>query len=105
MVNPVITWTSTEKMTLWDDCMSLPWLMVRVSRRTSISIAWTHGATGRAHHTANLTADVAELLQHEIDHLDGVLSLDRAEQVSDIVARSVRRVAKRSPAVSFPAPR
>src|SRR5919204_5442365 len=32
IINPVITWKSDETFTMWDDCMSFPWLMVRVRR-------------------------------------------------------------------------
>ncbi len=79
MINPEITWHSDEhkKFTLWDDCLSLPWLMVRVARYESISVKWIDEA-GKPQHWEKLNRALSELLQHEIDHLDGVLSTDRA---------------------------
>ncbi|HZS07211.1 MAG TPA: peptide deformylase [Blastocatellia bacterium] len=76
LVNPVITHRSAEMMELWDDCFSFPDLMVRLRRHLEIGVSFEdeHGRAQR------LTAqgDLSELLQHEIDHLDGVLAVDRA---------------------------
>lgn len=41
LINPEIVWSSTEKITMWDDCMSIPRLLVRKQRAKSISIAYT----------------------------------------------------------------
>ena len=76
MVNPEITWMSKERFALWDDCMSFPDLLVRVSRYRSISVRFTD-AQGVAQHWERLPADLSELLQHEIDHLDGILFFER----------------------------
>lgn len=77
IVNPEITWRSDEQFEVWDDCLSVPGRLVRVLRHRSISLAFRDAAfrprTWRA-----LPPDLAELLQHEIDHLDGVLMVDRA---------------------------
>jgi peptide deformylase len=56
LLNPEIVWQSDRLLTVWDDCMCFPHLMVRVERYESITV----------------------LMQHEIDHLDGVLAVDRA---------------------------
>jgi peptide deformylase len=76
LINPTIDWASTEQMELWDDCFSLPGLMVRVSRAAQIQVSYTdeHGSARK------LEADGAfsELLQHEIDHLHGILAVQRA---------------------------
>ena len=84
---------------MYDDCISFPSLFVRVRRHDSISVRcalrartrcrWSSdsGAVaadlrhryqhldGSTHEMNTLPRDVSELLQHEIDHLDGVLSL------------------------------
>jgi len=77
MVNPAVTWRSDASFAMWDDCMSFPSLLVRVRRFDSISLRYRdeHGDTHEWH---ELGRAEAELLQHEIDHLDGVLALDRA---------------------------
>lgn len=89
LVNPVITHRSSEMLTMWDDCFSVPWLMVRVARHRSISVSFVD-EDGQSHDWHELPPDVSELLQHEIDHLDGVLLTSRAIDVrTDLVARSV----------------
>lgn len=76
LLNPRITWQSDEQMELWDDCFSFPELMVRVRRSAEVNVVYQdeHGVERelRAKH------QLAELLQHEIDHLDGILATDRA---------------------------
>ena len=75
--NPEITWRSEETHEVWDDCMSFPDTIVRVRRHRSISVRF-EDQHGRMRHYQTLPTDLAELLQHEIDHLDGVLMIDRA---------------------------
>jgi threonine dehydratase len=77
VVNPEITWRSDELFELWDDCFSVPDRLVRVRRHRSISLAFRDHAL-RPRVWRELPAELAELLQHEIDHLDGVLMVDRA---------------------------
>jgi peptide deformylase len=76
LINPVIKYTSPEQMELWDDCFSFPELMVRVSRSIKINIDYQNEKGVKL----NLTAenDFSELLQHEIDHLHGILAVERA---------------------------
>ena len=88
LFNPEINWRSPETMTLWDDCMSFPDLLVRLRRHRSISLTYLD-AEGRAHEWNELPPGTAELLQHEIDHLDGVLAVDRALDREAIVLRTV----------------
>lgn len=89
MINPHITWRSGEMQEVWDDCLSLPSVVVKALRHMSISVSWQDEA-GRERHWHQLPPDMAELLQHEIDHLDGVLMTDRA--MDD---RSVRPISER----------
>ncbi|MFQ5349079.1 MAG: peptide deformylase [Thermoanaerobaculia bacterium] len=88
LVNPEITWRSEKSMTLWDDCMSFPDLLVRLRRWRSISLRYQE-VEGAAHDWDALQPGAAELLQHEIDHLDGVLAIDHALDREAIVLRSV----------------
>src|SRR6185295_1755913 len=74
-------WRSAETFALWDDCMSFPWLLVRVRRHASVSLRFRDGA-GRERRWDRVPRALAELLQHELDHLDGVLALDRAEEAA-----------------------
>src|SRR5687768_5154914 len=77
VVNPVITWRSDETFTMWDDCMSFPALLVRVERTKSLSLEYVD-EHGKPKTWNELDQAAAELLQHEIDHLDGILAVDRA---------------------------
>ena len=88
MFNPEITWRSGETFTLWDDCMSFPFLLVRVARDASIGVEFEDEA-GHRQHWERLDRATSELLQHEIDHLDGVLAIDRALDRDAIVSREV----------------
>ncbi len=68
--------------------MSFPGLLVRLQRHRSISISF-QDEQGETHALANLPQDQSELLQHEIDHLHGVLAVDRALP-QGIIGREVR---------------
>jgi peptide deformylase len=76
LLNPRITWQSDDQMELWDDCFSFPDLLVRVRRSAEVKVAYQdeHGIERELHAKHQL----AELLQHEIDHIDGILATDRA---------------------------
>ena len=86
LINPELTWTSPETFTLWDDCMCFPWLLVRVRRHGSISLAFDD-ERGVRQHWERLGRAESELIQHEYDHLDGVLATDRAEGPEPIITR------------------
>ena len=86
--NPVIHWHSPETFQLWDDCMSFPDLLVKVKRYQSIILAFLD-EQGKEQIWEHLDQTHSELLQHEIDHLDGILAVDRAIDRESIVYRSV----------------
>lgn len=75
-INPVFSALSDDLFELWDDCMSFPNLLVRVKRHRSLTI--TYRDEHWLEQVWNLTDDLAELLQHEVDHLDGILCTMRA---------------------------
>jgi peptide deformylase len=83
VINPSITWRSQDMQTVWDDCLSVADCVVRVQRHSSVSVTY-QDEQGRVRHWQELPADLAELLQHEIDHVDGILMTDRVLQASDI---------------------
>jgi peptide deformylase len=86
LINPAIIAASDEQMELWDDCFSFPDLMVRLRRSVEITVGYTdeRGAARRM----TVRDDLSELLQHEIDHLDGVLATDRAIDARSFALRS-----------------
>lgn len=86
LINPQIVQASSEMMELWDDCFSFPDLMVRVRRHVEIDVSYTSESGESKLVTAR--GDLSELLQHEIDHLDGILATDRAIDERSFALRS-----------------
>jgi peptide deformylase len=76
LVNPEWEEMSAEKYTLWDDCFSFPNLMVKLER--SVAVRLRHQEADGGWRTVEARGALSELLQHEMDHLDGVLAVDRA---------------------------
>jgi len=74
-INPEILERSRESFDLWDDCFSFPNLFVRVSRHYRIAVRY-QDERGQSRELEAEGA-LSELLQHEFDHLDGILALDR----------------------------
>jgi peptide deformylase len=87
LVNPEIEWRSPETFTMWDDCMSFPELLVRVRRYDSISVRY-QDEESEERSWDRLERAESELLQHELDHLDGVLAVDRAIDRESLVWRA-----------------
>lgn len=88
VVDPEITARSEETFTLWDDCLSFPDLLVKVRRHARIALSYTD-ERGMRRRWDDLGRAESELLQHEIDHLDGVLAVDRVVEPGALVLRSV----------------
>lgn len=88
LINPQITRTSTDKMVVWDDCMSMPNIAVEVQRHSNIDVTYTD-QSGQQCALTNLDRDFSELLQHEIDHLDGIVMTDRIITGGAIIERSL----------------
>jgi peptide deformylase len=87
LVNPVLEWTSDELEAAEEGCLSLPGVHVEVERPAQVRVR------ARDLDGAELLLEaeglVARVIQHEIDHLDGVLILDR-------VSREARKEAMRA---------
>jgi peptide deformylase len=75
-INPWLSNLSVEQFELWDDCMSFPNLLVKVMRHKSLTVNYLDETwLPRQWH---LSDSMAELMQHECDHLDGILCTMRA---------------------------
>lgn len=75
-INPSFTYLSSEKMDVWDDCMCFPNLLVKLQRHQSCTIEFLD--INWQPQTLHLDGSLSELLQHEYDHLDGILATQRA---------------------------
>lgn len=96
LLNPKILQRSRQKFKLWDDCFSFPDILVQVLRNYKITVSYVD-ETG---HRRILKAEggMAELLQHEIDHLNGILAIDRAVDSKHIILRSeFEKLSRRAP--------
>lgn len=76
LINPEFTFLSDEMFEVWDDCMSFPNLLVKVSRHKKAIIKYLD--VNWEPQEMDLENDLSELLQHEYDHLDGILCTMRA---------------------------
>lgn len=76
MINPELVDLSEERFELWDDCMSFPNLLVRVSRHKSLKIKYLDEHWQPQEWA--VSDAISELIQHEYDHLDGILCTMRA---------------------------
>ena len=75
MINPEVTPVGSDVEEDWEGCLSIPDIRGRVSRATDIKVR----ALDRHGKPISMTADgfPARVIQHEVDHLDGVLFFDR----------------------------
>ena len=88
-INPTLTFPDDETYALMDDCMSFPGLMVRVSRYRHAVIRYLDADFQPQE--MHLTGDYAELLQHEYDHLDGILATMRAVDNKSFYLQQMKR--------------
>ncbi|MDB5154095.1 MAG: peptide deformylase [Mucilaginibacter sp.] len=75
-INPELNGLSDEKFELWDDCMSFPNLLVKVVRYKEITVIYLD--ENWQPRQWQMEDSLSELLQHEYDHLEGILCTMRA---------------------------
>nr|WP_132079781.1 peptide deformylase [Anaerospora hongkongensis] len=75
-INPVLKLIGDEEIEVMDDCMSFPNLLVKVRRHKKSRILYRDMKWNEQEMV--LEGDLSELLQHEYDHLDGILATMRA---------------------------
>ena len=82
VINPVILNRSDEMVKDWEGCLSVPNLRGKVTRHREIEVEYTSIEGERKHQVLN--DFVARIFQHELDHLDGILFIDRLETMQDL---------------------
>jgi peptide deformylase len=87
LVNPVLEWVSEELESAMEGCLSLPGVHVEVERPARVRVSARDPSGGELRVEAEGLA--ARVIQHEVDHLDGVLILDR-------ISRQARKEAMRA---------
>ena len=90
LVNPEIIKRSEEMVTDVEGCLSLPGLAGRVERHQAVTVK----AKNRFGKPLKIEAQdwLARIFQHEIDHLDGVLYIDRAEEVFELTPEDAEQI-------------
>ena len=76
IINPTLEFLGDEMMELMDDCMSFPNLLVRVRRYRHCILRYKD--ENWEDKEMPMDDDMSELIQHEYDHLDGILATMRA---------------------------
>ncbi len=88
LVNPEVEWASREEEAMEEGCLSLPGVAVDVDRPVHVRVR-ARDEQGAERHVEASGLE-ARVIQHEIDHLDGVLILDRvASLATDVFRRKV----------------
>jgi len=82
VINPTITVVDEEKMGFWEGCLSVPGLRGYVERPKKIKVEFTD-LEGNSQ-TVEAKGFAATVFQHELDHLDGVLYVDRVEDIKKL---------------------
>jgi peptide deformylase len=75
-INPFLIFPDTDQFEVLDDCMSFPNLLVNILRYKNVIVKYRDFEWNECQ--MELTGDLSELLQHEYDHLDGILATMRA---------------------------
>lgn len=96
LINPEIFWRSADTQWVWDDCLSTPEVLVQIERHLSISVRY-QDCNGNFREWLQLPADLAELIQHECEHLDGILMIDHqsAEKATKVKSNDLSHLKDR----------
>ena len=87
LINAEIIERSRETMIVWDACLSFLSIFMQVERHRQITVRYQTLKGETLECEAGEDRDLSELLQHEIDHLDGVLAIDRVVDLKTICTR------------------
>jgi peptide deformylase len=87
LINPEIVERSEEKIIVWDACLSFLSIFMQVERNREVTVRY-QDMNGQDHQfRAGDDRNLSELLQHEIDHLDGILAVDRIIDIKTFCTR------------------
>ena len=87
LINPEIIERSEEKIVVWDACLSFLSIFMQVERDRLVTIRCQNLNGKTLEFEAGDDRNLSELLQHEIDHLDGILAIDRVIDIKTICTR------------------
>ncbi|MGA8343089.1 MAG: peptide deformylase [Candidatus Sulfotelmatobacter sp.] len=87
LINPEILESSEEKIIVWDACLSFLSIFMQVERYRQVRVRYQSLQGETFEFEAGDDRNLSELLQHEIDHLDGILAIDRVIDIKTICTR------------------
>ena len=94
-INPEVTWESDELSVYQEGCLSVPEMYADVQRPAEIQVKWLD-EQGKAH-DEKLDGLLATCLQHEMDHLNGVLFIDHLSKLKrDMLLKKLEKLRKTS---------
>lgn len=88
-INPVLLKSSQKKQTVEEGCLSLRWLYGKVRRAARVTLE-AYDAEGKKC-TKTASGLLAQIFQHEIDHLDGTLFIDKAKDIINIPPEKLKK--------------
>jgi peptide deformylase len=105
LINPAIIERSGEKIVVWDACLSFLSIFMQVERHREIVVRYQDLRAQWHEVRAGEERNLSELLQHEIDHLDGILATDRITDIRTLCTREEfeKRHRAESPYAAIPA--
>jgi len=83
VINPEITWRSDDIETDWEGCLSLPGVRGLVPRHSSINVRYSSRDGNLIE--VKYSGFIARIFQHELDHLNGIVFIDRVANTHDIM--------------------
>ncbi|MEH6532108.1 MAG: peptide deformylase [Photobacterium frigidiphilum] len=90
MINPELLWQSEEMEKDWEGCLSIPGIRAKINRYTHIRVRYLN-VLGDVIET-EFTGFIARIYQHELDHLNGIVFLDRADKLDIATEAEYRKV-------------
>jgi peptide deformylase len=87
LINPEIIERSEEKIIVWDACLSFLTIFMQVERHRRVTVRYQNLNGETLEFEAGDDRSLSELLQHEIDHLNGILAIDRVVDLKTICTR------------------
>ena len=87
LINAEIFERSAEKIVVWDACLSFLSIFMQVERHREITLRYWDQQNVKHVFRAGDHNHLSELLQHEIDHLDGILAVDRIVDMKTLCTR------------------
>jgi len=94
LVNPVVAWSSEETVEVEEGCLSLPGISLPVSRPSEVSVT-AQDRYGKPYTIEKATGLLARALQHEIDHINGILFIDHLSTLRrTMISGKLKKLAK-----------